>query len=281
MKFRYFGVFEVIVYSMLALATTCWSATKPLTENSVETSQSVKDGKVSAARITVESSNGGPEIIKMRTDYPARAVLQVEASLTVKEGYYKVELLNSGKPSLVLEAKDGKTVRVKGRMSVTSGGDVEYRVTSRNARNSCLELSFTPVSKALSQSTKRMPANRNADRLSEAEYKASCKQIAAGELTKNADMKKGQLVKVTGQIIVFEESGGSDAVTRLIISVKDDTNKLPSGKLPIYVSFHGKTDSFINDTVTIYGTIYGNDIYQSPQIQKKTLPRVDAKYIMK
>lgn len=146
MNKRHFSLVVVTVFSMLVLATIGWSASEPLKESNIKISQSVKDGKVSAAKITVESSNGGPAIVKMQADYPAQTVLQVEASLTVEEGYYKVELLNNAKPSLILEAKNVKGVKGKGRMSATADGDVEYRVTSRNARNSCLELSLTPVS---------------------------------------------------------------------------------------------------------------------------------------
>ena len=132
---------------------------------------------------------------------------------------------------------------------------------------------------ACSLGTKQTTTNN--DNLSEADYKAACKQVPVGELTKNADSKKGQLVKVTGKILVYEEESGNDIVTRIIIAVKDDTNTLPGGELPVYIRYLGSIDSFINDTVTIYGEVYGNDVYQSVQVQKKTLPRVDAKYIEK
>jgi len=121
----------------------------------------------------------------------------------------------------------------------------------------------------------------NNDKLSEADYKAACKQVTVGELTKNADGEKGQLVKITGTIVVYEETSGDDIITHIIIAVKDDTFTLPSGQLPVYINYHGSIDSFINDTVTIYGEVYGNDDYESPQIDKKTLPRVDAVYIEK
>ncbi len=118
--------------------------------------------------------------------------------------------------------------------------------------------------------------------LSEVDYKAACELMAVDQLTKNVDSKKGTLVKLTGQIVVFEETRGTDQTsTRLIIAVEDVTNTLPGGKLPVYIMYEGSIDQFINDMVTVYGEIYGNDVYKSPQIEEKTLPRVDAMYIEK
>jgi hypothetical protein len=146
MNKRCFSILTVTVFLMLVLTTEGWSAPEALNESNIHISQSVNEGRVSAAKITVDSSNGGPEIVKMQADYPAGTVILVEATLTVKEGYYKVELLNKGKTSLVLAAKDGKVVKGKGRMSATANGDVEYRVTSRKAKKAYLELSLKPVS---------------------------------------------------------------------------------------------------------------------------------------
>jgi hypothetical protein len=125
------------------------------------------------------------------------------------------------------------------------------------------------------------PTITNNDQLSEADYKTACKEMPVSELTKNADGEKGQLVKITGKILVYEETQGDDFITRIIIAVEDEIFILPSGQLPVYVRHLGRIDSFINDTVTVYGEVYGNDDYESPQIKKKSLPRVDAKYIEK
>lgn len=119
-----------------------------------------------------------------------------------------------------------------------------------------------------------------ADIVSEADYKAMCEPIAVSELTENADTEKGKLINVTGSIVVyFEETDDKGKITSIIIAVKDDTNILPSGQLPVYISYYGSTSAFINDTITIYGEVYGYDVCPSPQIDEATLPRVDAKYI--
>jgi len=115
-------------------------------------------------------------------------------------------------------------------------------------------------------------AQSNNPQLSEAGYRAACREIAASELTDHADADRGSYVKVAGTVVVYETDLGAAATTRLIISVTDPTNRLGSGKLPVLVSYQGKTSAFINDTVTVYGQVYGNFDYQSAQIAKKTLP---------
>jgi hypothetical protein len=122
-------------------------------------------------------------------------------------------------------------------------------------------------------------AQSNNPQLSEACYRAACRDIAASELTDHADADRGSYVKAAGTVVVYETELGAAPTIRLIISVVDPTNGLGSGKLPTLVSYQGKTSAFINDTVTVYGQVYGNFDYQSAQIAKKTLPRVDAAYI--
>jgi hypothetical protein len=134
---------------------------------------------------------------------------------------------------------------------------------------------------ACSFTSDNSPSNTNS--LSEQDFKSACKEVAVSELTKNADGLKSKLIKISGKILAFEEttSDNNAKITKLLIGVKDSANTLPSGELPVYIVLQGSTDSFINDTITVYGTVYGNDSYKSPQIKEKTLPRIDAKYIEK
>jgi hypothetical protein len=133
-------------------------------------------------------------------------------------------------------------------------------------------------------STPPAPTTQDPGTLSEADYRAACQPVAVSDLTKNADSQKGQLVKITGQILAMDfpqETGTGKTPTGIILSVKDDANTLASGLLPVYITYQGDTDSFIYDTVTAYGEVYGSYDYESPQIQKKTLPRIDAEYLDK
>ena len=126
--------------------------------------------------------------------------------------------------------------------------------------------------------------SQNIGELSEADYKAACQEVSVSDITKRADSQMGQLVKITGQILVMDfpkETSTGETPTGIILSVKDDAHTLPSGLLPAYVTYHGSTDSFIYDTVTVYGVVYGNYDYGSAQIKKKTLPRIDAQYLEK
>lgn len=110
-------------------------------------------------------------------------------------------------------------------------------------------------------------------------YKAACRQVPISDLTKNADQYKGKRVKYSGQILVMESSGKTPY--KLILSVTDNARVLPGGVLPLYVTYGGNTDGFIYDHVTVYGEVYGSAEYESAAVEKKTLPRIDAKYLEK
>ncbi len=114
----------------------------------------------------------------------------------------------------------------------------------------------------------------------DAEYLALCEEIPVVELTAGAEQIKGQHVKLTGQILVWEERDDQGTVTHLVIAVDDPSMVLPSGQLPVYVVCPGTIRSFIYDTISVYGEVYGNDVYESVAVQAKTLPRVDARYIV-
>lgn len=119
---------------------------------------------------------------------------------------------------------------------------------------------------------------------SEAGYKAACRQVTVADLTANPNKYKGQKVTYTGQILAMDfpqKTSTGTTPTGLILTVTDDSHVLPSGILPVYVTYQGKTDSFIYDTVTIYGEVYGSYDYKSTTIKQKTLPKIDAKYLDK
>lgn len=124
---------------------------------------------------------------------------------------------------------------------------------------------------------------KESDAVSQADYRAACKEIPVVELTNNPTAYAGQKVKVTGEVVVFEESGNLKSGgknTILVIGVNDPSSALSSGKLPVFISYVGSTFAFINDKVTVYGEFYGNDTPKLRSIQKKTLPRINAKFII-
>ncbi|MFH1672868.1 MAG: hypothetical protein ABIF87_05535 [Pseudomonadota bacterium] len=124
---------------------------------------------------------------------------------------------------------------------------------------------------------------KESNAVSQADYRAACKEIPVVELTNNPKAYVGQKVKVTGEVVVFEESGNQKSGVKntiLVIGVNDPSSALPSGKLPVFISYVGSTSAFINDKVTVYGEFYGNDTPKLKSIQEKTLPRINAKFII-
>ncbi len=124
---------------------------------------------------------------------------------------------------------------------------------------------------------------KESNAVSEADYRVACKEIPVVELTKNTTVYVGHKIKITGEVVVFEEtsdqkSGGKN--TMLVIGVNDPSSVSSSGKLPVFISYVGTTSAFINDIVTVYGDFYGNDTPELKSIEKKTLPRINAKFII-
>lgn len=119
--------------------------------------------------------------------------------------------------------------------------------------------------------------------LSEADYKAICKEIPISKLTEKPDMYVGQNVKYKGQVLIVTYDDGEDetgkTATSLVLVVNDSSFTLESGLLPLYVIYNNTTDAFVYDEITIFGEVYGNDTFESSTIQEKTLPRVNAHYI--
>jgi len=122
---------------------------------------------------------------------------------------------------------------------------------------------------------------------SENDYKGACINIPVSELTKNTNKFKGKFVKYTGKIVIMEfattQKSGQRSPNRIVLSVEDNDKTLTSGLLPIFIVYHGETDSFINDYITIYGKVFGEYKYKNTNmgIQEKLLPRIDAKYLVK
>ena len=134
----------------------------------------------------------------------------------------------------------------------------------------------------LEAAEKRSAGKSSAKAPSMTRYKASCTEVPVGDLTKEANKYKGTKVKYTGQILVMDfprKTGSGTTPTGIILSVKDDSYVLPSGVLPVYISYKGTTNGFIYDTITVYGDVYGEYSYKSVSIREKKLPRIDARYI--
>jgi hypothetical protein len=125
--------------------------------------------------------------------------------------------------------------------------------------------------------------SKKPDTVSEAKYKAACKVIPAAELTNNPKVYIGRKVKITGEVVVFEETTDQKTDkknTMLVIGVNDSSLVSSSGKLPVFISYVGVTSAFIKDTVTVYGSYFGNDTPKLKSIKDKNMPRINAKFII-
>jgi hypothetical protein len=76
--------------------------------------------------------------------YPGGTVLEVEGSLTVGSGSYKVEFKNQGQVSLKLEAEDGSNSEGQALVTVGAQGELTYEVTAGQARNVVMSLKVSP-----------------------------------------------------------------------------------------------------------------------------------------
>ena len=105
---------------------------------------------------------------------------------------------------------------------------------------------------------------------SESEYKASCKSISFDELNKNPNGHAGERVKLTGTVVQIMESYGS---TDIRMDVNDNFGDT------VYVTYDGTTSALDDDSITIWGEVYGSYTYESQANYQITLPRITAKYI--
>lgn len=132
--------------------------------------------------------------------------------------------------------------------------------------------SNTPTSSSTNDSSASVtqgttPAPEPAE--TEAQYKASCKEISYKQLEKNPDKYAGQRVKFTGTIFQIQESGD---FTSILLDVGGYDN--------ISVLYDGTTNAVEDSTITVYGEILGSYTYESVAGYQITVPQMNAKYIM-
>ncbi len=136
-------IFPASILLFAVFSSVCLAA--ELEQKGRQIIPSVSGGKIAGVKVMINAANGGPKIDTLQLNYPDSTILTANASLAVKKGFYKIELLEKGKPSLTLAVQDGKTVKGNGRLSVSDGGAVQYRVTAKKAKSVVFDLSFSPL----------------------------------------------------------------------------------------------------------------------------------------
>ena len=99
----------------------------------------------SGGNLIVEISKANGTIEKsIETDASAGLVMEVDVTLAVGKGSYKIELLGQDdQVTLALEARDGETVAGHGQMVTDSFGEASFRVTAVEAENVAYALEYT------------------------------------------------------------------------------------------------------------------------------------------
>lgn len=144
---KYFIRFIFIFLLVVSFSFVCLAAEPE--EKGLSVSPSVSRDKIILVKVVIDSANGGPKLNTLQLDYPRSTVLITSASLTVKKGSCKIELLENNKPVLTLSSKEGKTVKTGGRMTMDEEGALQYRVTAKKAKNIAFDLSFVPFQEEL------------------------------------------------------------------------------------------------------------------------------------
>ncbi|MDR1110036.1 MAG: hypothetical protein LBP92_04900 [Deltaproteobacteria bacterium] len=91
------------------------------------------DGHVAATQIRAASSNGATVISNLKTGYPAMTEVEVEATMSVAQGTYRVAFMHKGQKSLELSAQDGSSDQGRGLATVDSDGNLPYAVEAEQA----------------------------------------------------------------------------------------------------------------------------------------------------
>jgi hypothetical protein len=107
--------------------------------NEIRQSDQFREGRVVSSKIEIGHANGGPTTVKYEiasgSPYIKGTVLEIEASLSVEEGYYEITFFFQGKPSIMLAAKPNEPAKGRGKVDVTSDGlYLEQRVFSKSAK---------------------------------------------------------------------------------------------------------------------------------------------------
>jgi hypothetical protein len=155
--------FLAVIFLLNVFSSVCLAA--ELKEKGLKVIPLVSGGKITGAKVMINAANGGPKINVLQLNYPYPTVLITTASLTVKKGFYKIELLEKDKPSLTLAAQAGQTVKGNDRLSVSSSGAVQYRVTAKKAKNVVFNLSFSPVAAPVASQVRTSIETPEGDRL--------------------------------------------------------------------------------------------------------------------
>ncbi len=160
--------------------------------------------------------------------------------------------------TVVATYEDGSTKEVK-------GWSIETPATLAADQTSTVKVTYKDQSCDLSV---------QCSTLGEQGFKNACGDLAYEELARNADSHKGEKVKYSGRIV--QVTNGSDGSVTLRVATSGNYDDII---LVDYTYQSGQSKLLEDDTVTVYGTIYGDYTYESVMGAHITVPLVLASYI--
>ena len=122
------GVASLLVLSLALAACGGYTEVNPWTTGH----QGTQGGDMT---VGIDKANG-TIVQDMELEGHPNVTLEVDVTLAVGKGSYKIELLGKDQEvTLSLEARDGQTVNGHGQMVTDSFGEASYRVTAVDAEN--------------------------------------------------------------------------------------------------------------------------------------------------
>jgi hypothetical protein len=169
---------------------------------------------------------------------------------------------------------DGKPATVRGRRwsyvaSIARKGDNPYKVIATKAGHKS-DRTTAVVTRNLSAAEKA--AQREAERQA---FINAATTIPYNQLAKNPKRYKGTKVSYRGQIFQIQEDGGE---TWMLLSVTDEGYGFWDDN--VWVEYDGTINGAEEDVITVYGTIAGEQSYETQIGGETYVPKMRARYIV-
>jgi hypothetical protein len=97
--------------------------------------------------------------------------------------------------------------------------------------------------------------------------------LTYGVIMQNPTTYRGQRVEFVGQVYNVDVANGT---TTLQVQIDD----CPARICPLWVSYPAATDMAVQSRVRVLGTVAGEQAFRSPSGQIRTVPRVDATFVL-
>lgn len=140
----------------------------------------------------------------------------------------------------------------------------------------------TTISATSAEITTTVQPTTKSKKVSEGEYKNSCKKVTYKDLSRNPDKHKGEKLTYTGQVIQVQEDEhllDDNTTVNLRINVTKDKYGIWKDTIFATVELPKGADRILeDDIITIWGKCAGKYSYTSVLGAEVTLPKIDTRY---